>query len=55
LYRRFRRKVEVFVTVCRGLGEKMGVGGNGEGNTVEQLVVMLDMGGFYRSVKGVKG
>ena len=55
LYGRFRRKVEVFVTVCRGLGEKMGAGGNGEGNTVEQLVVMLDMGGFYRSVNGVKG
>ncbi|KAK4130763.1 hypothetical protein BT67DRAFT_452215 [Trichocladium antarcticum] len=52
LYRRFRGKVEVFVTVCRGLGEKMGPGGKGEANTVDQLVLMLDMGGFYGGRKG---
>ena len=65
LYRLFRKKVEVFVTVCRGLAEKMSAsssssvtatatatataGGGGRGNTVEQLLVMLDMNGFYAS------
>jgi hypothetical protein len=53
LYRLFRKKVEVFVTVCRGLGEKMGTGtassgaGGGGGNSVEHLLVMLDMSGYY--------
>jgi hypothetical protein len=58
LYRLFRKKVEVFVTVCRGLGEKMavsaaaGVGegagmGRDGGGCVEQLLLRLDMAGFY--------
>ena len=47
LYPVFRKKVEVFVTVCRGLGEKMAAGGGGEGSSVEQLLVRLDMTGFY--------
>ncbi|KAH6856750.1 Spc98 family-domain-containing protein [Chaetomium sp. MPI-CAGE-AT-0009] len=61
LYRLFRKKVEVFVTVCRGLGEKMAVsagagagagggagsGAGGEGGCVEQLLLRLDMAGFY--------
>ncbi|KAL2021949.1 hypothetical protein VTK56DRAFT_6368 [Thermocarpiscus australiensis] len=64
MYGVFRKKVEVFITVCRGLGEKMGggkgqVAGGGGGergagrgakgveNPVEQLLVMLDMSGFY--------
>ncbi|KAK4035359.1 Spc98 family-domain-containing protein [Parachaetomium inaequale] len=52
LYRLFRKKVGVFITVCRGLGEKMAVSGGGgrggsEGACVEQLLVRLDMAGFY--------
>jgi hypothetical protein len=59
LYKLFRKKVEVFVTVCRGLGEKMAVSGAGSGSGqqggkrkgeaegVEQLLVRLDLGGFY--------
>ncbi len=51
LYRLFRRKVEVFVTVCKGLGEKMAVSGSVGSATgagyVEQLLVRLDLGGFY--------
>ena len=59
LYRLFRKKVEVFVTVCRGLGEKMAVsaaaGGAGDGmgagregaGCAEQLLLRLDMAGFY--------
>lgn len=47
LYRLFKKKVGVFLTVCRGLGEKMAVGGGREGSCVEQLVLRLDMAGFY--------
>jgi hypothetical protein len=49
LYRLFRKKVEVFITVCRGLGEKMAVssGGGGQGAGVEQLLLRLDLTGFY--------
>ncbi|KAH6631660.1 Spc98 family-domain-containing protein [Chaetomium tenue] len=61
LYGLFRKKVEVFVTVCRGLGEKMAVsaaaavaagvgvdaGMGREGGCVEQLLLRLDMAGFY--------
>ncbi|KAK4236627.1 Spc98 family-domain-containing protein [Achaetomium macrosporum] len=60
LYRLFRKKVEVFVTVCRGLGEKMGTGtsssggeGGGGGNPVEQLLAMLDISGYYGKRTGV--
>ncbi|AEO55418.1 hypothetical protein MYCTH_2299223 [Thermothelomyces thermophilus ATCC 42464] len=74
LYRLFRKKVEVFITVCKGLGEKMAVSnaaaavaaaaapangsferglgpgtgtGRGDGARVEQLLLRLDMAGFY--------
>ncbi|KAK5653850.1 hypothetical protein OQA88_7774 [Cercophora sp. LCS_1] len=58
LYSTFRRKVEVFLTVCKGLGEKTGAGskapqGGDPGrcktveNPVEQLLLRLDMAGFY--------
>ena len=47
----------MFLTVCRGLGEKMAISGGGsggrEGGCVEQLLVRLDMAGFYG--KGVGG
>ncbi|GAB1318809.1 Spindle pole body component [Madurella fahalii] len=62
LYRVFRKKVEVFVTVCKGLGGKKMAGGGGTStettlarggeNPVEQLLVMLDMSGFYRGRNG---
>ncbi|KAK4112170.1 hypothetical protein N656DRAFT_837210 [Canariomyces notabilis] len=51
MYKQFRRRVEVFITVCRGLGEKKMAGstgiGGGADNPVEQLLLMLDMSGFY--------
>ncbi|KAK3306638.1 Spc98 family-domain-containing protein [Chaetomium strumarium] len=59
LYRLFRKKVEVFVTVCRGLGEKMGTGttnsgvGGGGGNSAEHLLVKLDMSGYYGKRSGM--
>lgn len=63
LYKVFRRKVQVFITVCKGLGEKKmaaagggtGMGSDGRGggeNPVEQLLVMLDMSGFYTGRRG---
>jgi hypothetical protein len=57
LYSNFRKKVEVVLTVCRGLGEKTGSSSknapsNGPGqrageSSIEQLLLMLDMMGFY--------
>lgn len=62
LYRSFRKKVEVFITVCRGLGEKgdLGLrrGGDGAGlgdvlgkqaeeNCIGYLVMRLDMFSYY--------
>ncbi|KAK4126333.1 hypothetical protein N657DRAFT_643127 [Parathielavia appendiculata] len=50
LYRLFKRKVQVFVTVCRGLSEKMAASGGlgrAEATGLEQLLVRLDLGGFY--------
>ncbi|KAL2200403.1 Spc98 family-domain-containing protein [Corynascus similis CBS 632.67] len=62
LYRLFRKKVEVFITVLKGLGEKMAVSsssavatgtnggrglGKGDGACIEQLLLRLDMAGFY--------
>lgn len=54
LYAAFRKKVEVFIMVCRGLAEKSRSaerrGGrrddDGEGS-IEQLVAMLDLSGYY--------
>lgn len=42
LYDRFRRKVKVFVTVCRGLSERRGPGGSNDGE------LDRDHGGFER-------
>ncbi|KAI0100838.1 Spc97/Spc98 family protein [Nemania sp. FL0031] len=61
LYQAFRKKAEVFVTVCHGLSEKGGRatrgglesdgGGRRDGvneeNTIERLLVNLDMLGYY--------
>jgi hypothetical protein len=52
-YDYFEKKVQVFVAVCRGLSGRVGYGsGNGsdrgmEENTIEQLVLRLDMNGWY--------
>ncbi|KAK3390482.1 Spc98 family-domain-containing protein [Podospora didyma] len=53
LYAKFRKQVEVFITVCKGLGEKQ-IGSSRQGrdgrqaeSTVDQLLLMLDMSGFY--------
>ncbi|KAK4450691.1 Spc98 family-domain-containing protein [Podospora aff. communis PSN243] len=55
LYASFKKKVEVFLTVCKGLGEKAGSGksrhADGQGrpveNAIEQLLLLMDMSGFY--------
>lgn len=53
MYRAFREKVEVFITVCRGIGEKAGsrndreVGGRSQENALAMLVLMLDMSNYY--------
>lgn len=61
LYRSFRKKVEVFITVCRGLGEKGDLGlrkGEADGlgdvlgkqaeeNCIGYLVTRLDMFSYY--------
>lgn len=48
-YARFRKKVRVFVNVCRGLSErKLGsVGGEVEGGGVDMLLLRLEMSGYY--------
>ena len=57
-YEKFRKKVRVFISVCRGLSERRGEGGTkshdagGEwsedgGNTIGQLLLDLKMSGFY--------
>lgn len=57
LYETFRKKVEVFLPVCKGLGEKTGGGPKvqrgeegrrrvGE-NPLDQLLLRMDMAGFY--------
>lgn len=61
IYEKFRKKVRVFISVCRGLSERRGQGGTaahhelsrnretGEdgGNTIGQLLLKLEMSGFY--------
>lgn len=53
MYRVFREKVEVFITVCRGIGEKAGsrnereVGGRSQENALAMLVLTLDMSNYY--------
>ena len=48
-FARFRKKVRVFVSVCRGLSErKLGsVGGEVEGGGVDMLLLRLEMSGYY--------
>ncbi|KAI5861886.1 Spc97/Spc98 family protein [Durotheca rogersii] len=74
LYATFRKKVDVFITVCRGLSEKGGYaekptpndamtddGGGGEGvkgegvkdeNTIDRLLIKLEMSGYYGHTRG---
>ncbi len=54
LYRKWKKKVKVFVAVCRGLSERKGSAGGGglsgnEGseNSMERLLLTLDMNGYY--------
>lgn len=54
LYRPFREKIEVFITVCRGMTEKTGYGhkrdgsgGKAEENPIMMLLLMLDMSNYY--------
>ncbi|CAN8102197.1 unnamed protein product [Discula destructiva] len=54
LYGPFREKVEVFITVCRGVTEKAGygqkrdgTGGWAEENPIVMLLLMLDMSNYY--------
>ncbi|KAF3767692.1 hypothetical protein M406DRAFT_275321 [Cryphonectria parasitica EP155] len=52
LYRSFREKVEVFITVCRGLSEKSGYGHKRDRdrlqeNPIEMLLLLLDMSNYY--------
>lgn len=57
LYAQFKKKMQVFITVCRGLSEKGRAGGKmfgqlgvGEESLVAQLLMKLDMCDYY--VKG---
>ncbi|KAF7558724.1 hypothetical protein G7046_g5417 [Stylonectria norvegica] len=60
LYRSFKKKVQIFITVCRGMTEKRRPGndktddalgvkreGIGEDHMVAQLLMKLDMGSYY--------
>ncbi|KJZ79947.1 hypothetical protein HIM_00661 [Hirsutella minnesotensis 3608] len=54
LYADFKKKVQIFITVCRGMSEKGRAGGQafeelgvGENSLVAQLLLRLDIGGFY--------
>lgn len=54
LYKKWKKKVKVFVAVCRGLSERKGSAGGGgssgnEGseNSIERLLVTLEMNGYY--------
>ncbi|KAH7145756.1 Spc98 family-domain-containing protein [Dactylonectria estremocensis] len=59
LYRKFKKKVQIFITVCRGLTEKGRLGtrggddlglkqdGIGEDHLVAQLLMKLDMNEYY--------
>lgn len=51
LYKAFRAKVEVFITVCRGMTEKYGYSQKREGkaddNSIVMLLLLLDMSNYY--------
>ncbi|OCK84169.1 hypothetical protein K432DRAFT_289496 [Lepidopterella palustris CBS 459.81] len=51
LYARFKGKVRVFLSVCRGLTGKRDYGngkGTGEENTIERLLIYLEMSRYYQ-------
>lgn len=70
LYNAFKKKVDVFITVCRGMTEKGGAAtiptkigvtvdeGKGpaarEESTVDQLLLQLEMSGYYGGVKNMR-
>lgn len=59
LYKQFKKKVQIFVTVCRGMAEKarvdkrreedreLGLEGLGDDTMVSHLLLKLDINGFY--------
>ncbi|KAK7734950.1 hypothetical protein SLS53_007727 [Cytospora paraplurivora] len=55
MYKTFRRKVEIFISVCRGMTEKSGyapkingeLGGRAEENSIVMLLLLLDMSNHY--------
>ncbi|KFA67755.1 hypothetical protein S40285_00950 [Stachybotrys chlorohalonatus IBT 40285] len=48
IYKEFKKKVNIFITVCRGLTEKSQMAsGAGDGNMVSQLLVKLDLFEHY--------
>lgn len=63
LYNAFKKKMDVFITVCRGLSEKEGLGskqkkndvagdetkhgGISEESTIDRLLIQLEMSGYY--------
>lgn len=52
LYKPFREKVEVFITVCRGMTEKAGYGQKRDGGRVAEspiamLLLLLDMSNYF--------
>ncbi|ROW14633.1 hypothetical protein VPNG_03239 [Cytospora leucostoma] len=55
IYKTFRHKVEVFISVCRGMTEKSGyatkingeLGGRAEENSIVMLLLLLDMSNYY--------
>lgn len=53
LYKAFREKVEIFITVCRGMGEKAGSrndresSGRSQESALAMLVLMLDYSNYY--------
>ena len=60
LHATFRKKVELFITVCRGMSEQAGGGGSGrraevvsakerpdDENSIVRLLLLLDMGGHF--------
>ncbi|KAH8681019.1 Spc98 family-domain-containing protein [Xylariales sp. PMI_506] len=62
LYMAFRKKVDIFITVCRGLSERSGHRsvpkrdeltsnekdhGSKDENTIDQLLIVLEMSGYY--------
>ncbi|KAH6629528.1 Spc98 family-domain-containing protein [Boeremia exigua] len=51
LYAKLRGKIRVFLSVCRGLTGKKGYGQKGttEENSIERLVVAMEMNGYFAS------